>query len=98
MFSPMTNIYKYNQTFQLESGKYLPEIEIAYTTYGKLNEDKSNVVWICHAFTANSDPAEWWPGMVGEGLTFDPGKHFESTNRWPGHVPNSSGHIPESGF
>lgn len=72
----MTNIYKYNQAFQLESGKYLPEIEIAYTTYGKLNDEKSNVVWICHAFTANSDPAEWWPGMVGKGLTFDPGKHF----------------------
>lgn len=68
--------YKYHQTFQLESGKYLPEIEIAYTTYGKLNEDKSNVVWICHAFTANSDPAEWWPGMVGKGLTFDPDIHF----------------------
>ncbi|RLD68613.1 MAG: homoserine O-acetyltransferase [Bacteroidetes bacterium] len=72
----MTNIYKYNQAFQLESGKYLPEIEIAYTTYGKLNDEKSNVVWICHAFTANSDPAEWWPGMLGKGLTFDPDKHF----------------------
>ncbi|MEN8120487.1 MAG: homoserine O-acetyltransferase [Bacteroidota bacterium] len=72
----MTNIYKHNQSFQLESGKYLPEIEIGYTTSGKMNEDKSNVVWICHAFTANSDPAEWWPGMVGKGLTFDPDKHF----------------------
>ncbi len=70
------HIYKHRQTFQLESGKCLPEIEIAYTTYGQLNEDKSNIVWVCHAFTANSDPAEWWPGMVGEGLTFDPGKHF----------------------
>ncbi len=72
----MTNLYKHNKAFQLESGQYLPEIEIAYTTYGKLNDDKSNVVWICHAFTANSDPMEWWPGMVGEGLTFDPAKHF----------------------
>ena len=70
------NIYKHNKAFQLESGKYLPEIEIAYTTYGKLNDDKSNVVWISHAFTANSDPAEWWPGMVGKGLTFKPEKHF----------------------
>jgi len=70
------NTYKYSRKFVLESGEYLPELEIAYTTYGKLNADKSNVIWICHAFTANSAPAEWWPGMVGKGLTFDPDKHF----------------------
>lgn len=70
------NTYKYKQKFQLESGAYLPELEIAYTTYGNLNRNKSNVVWICHAFTANSDPAEWWHGMVGKGLTFDPEQYF----------------------
>ncbi len=70
------NTYKYNKTFQLESGGYLPELEIAYTTYGKPNKDKSNTVWICHAFTANSDPAEWWHGMVGNGLTFDPEQYY----------------------
>ncbi|OQY02965.1 MAG: homoserine O-acetyltransferase [Bacteroidetes bacterium 4572_117] len=70
------NLYKHNQAFQLESGEYLEEIDIAYTTYGTLNDDKSNVVWICHAFTANSDAMEWWPGMVGKGLAFDPDKHF----------------------
>ncbi len=70
------NIYKYSKAFVLESGEILPELEIAYTTYGSLNQDKSNVVWICHAFTANSDPAEWWHGMVGKGLSFDPDKHF----------------------
>ncbi len=70
------NTYKYNKKFQLESGSYLPELEIAYTTYGKLNKDKSNAVWICHAFTANSDPTEWWHGMVGKGLTFDPEQYF----------------------
>lgn len=72
----MTHIYKHKHKFQLSSGENLPEIEIAYTTYGKLNKDKSNVVWICHAFTANSDPAEWWPGMVGKGQTFNPDEHF----------------------
>jgi homoserine O-acetyltransferase len=69
-------IYKHTEQFVLESGEFLPQIEIAYTTYGQLNVDKSNVVWICHAFTANSDPAEWWPEMVGEGRVFDPSEHF----------------------
>jgi len=69
-------VYKYQQKFELESGEFLPGIEIAYTTHGQLNADKSNVIWICHAFTANSDPAEWWPEMVGESRAFDPAKHF----------------------
>lgn len=69
-------IYKHLQKFELESGEFLSGIEIAYTTHGQLNADKSNVIWICHAFTANSDPAEWWPEMVGEGCAFDPDKHF----------------------
>ncbi|MBL0358599.1 MAG: homoserine O-acetyltransferase [Chitinophagaceae bacterium] len=62
--------------FQLESGKLLPEITIAYSTYGKLNAEKSNVVWICHALTANSDVAEWWPGVVGNNHVIDPERYF----------------------
>ena len=32
---------------------------IAYHTFGKLNQSKNNVVWICHALTANSNLFEW---------------------------------------
>jgi len=62
--------------FLLESGKQLPQIEIAFHTYGKLNATKDNVVWICHALTANADVADWWSGMVGQNKCFDPEKHF----------------------
>ncbi len=62
--------------FQLESGEQLAQIEIAYHTYGKLNREKDNVIWICHALTANADVADWWSGMVGKGKCFDPEKHF----------------------
>lgn len=54
----------------------MPEIEIGYTTFGKFDPKGGNVVWICHALTANSDPKEWWPGLVGEGKLYDPEKHF----------------------
>lgn len=67
---------KYNKAFECECGAILPEIEIAYTTYGKINSQKNNVVWMCHAFTANADPVDWWPGMVGEGKFFDPENYF----------------------
>ncbi len=62
--------------FNLENGSSLPEISIAYNTYGTLNQEKSNVVWICHHLTANSAVAEWWPGMVGAGHIIDPQKYF----------------------
>ena len=69
-------ILTYNQPITLECGVTLPKVDIAYSTFGEMNTDKSNVVWICHAFSANSDPTEWWPGMVGEGLFIDPKKYF----------------------
>ena len=68
--------FHYNQPFVLENGVTLPGIVIAYDTYGTLNADKSNVVWICHHLTANSSVTEWWPGVVGEGRIINPEKHF----------------------
>jgi homoserine O-acetyltransferase/O-succinyltransferase len=70
------NILNYKQPFITETGAVLPELEIAYHTYGKLNEGADNVIWICHALTANSDVESWWPGMVGQGLLFDTDNYF----------------------
>jgi homoserine O-acetyltransferase len=70
------NTLKFKQPFTTETGEVLPELEIAYNTYGTLNRGGDNVIWICHALTANSDVEAWWPGMVGEGLLFDPVKYF----------------------
>ena len=70
------DLFEYNHKFVLESGESLPEITIAYHTYGKLNAAKDNVVWICHALTANSDAVEWWKGVVGKGCIINPGEHF----------------------
>lgn len=69
-------LFHYNKPFELENGTILPEVTITYHSYGKLNEDKSNVIWICHALTANSDAEAWWPGVVGEKGFADPSKYF----------------------
>lgn len=71
-----TKYFDYDDEFQLESGEILPGFRLSYTTYGRLSADKSNVVWITHALTANADPIEWWPGVVGNGHVIDPDKHF----------------------
>lgn len=68
--------YHHAAPLKLESGQILPEVQIAYHTYGKLNAAGDNVIWICHALTANSDVAEWWPGMVGHGKVMNPEQYF----------------------
>jgi len=68
--------FHYEHRFELESGETLPEVTIAYHTYGTLNADKNNVVWVCHALTANADAATWWEGVVGNDHVIDPKKYF----------------------
>ena len=65
-----------DQPFELECGKQLPKLEITYHTFGQLNEKKDNVVWVFHALTGNSNPVEWWPGLVGTGKLLDPDRFF----------------------
>lgn len=64
------------EPLQLESGEVLMNFELAYTTYGQLNAEKSNVIWVVHALTGDSNAAEWWNGLIGEDKFFDPANHF----------------------
>ncbi len=68
--------YKYSQPFELESGQTLHGLEIGYHTYGELNADGDNVIWVCHALTANSDVLDWWKGLFGDNDYFNPTDHF----------------------
>jgi len=68
--------YKISSPFELESGEQLQEVNIAYHTFGNLNETASNVVWVFHALSANSDVMEWWPGLFGNENYFNPKEHF----------------------
>ena len=71
--------------FALEGGGVLTDIDIAYETWGTLNERADNAVLLCHAWTGDSHaagPAEdghptpgWWEGLIGPGLAID-------TTRW----------------
>ena len=60
----------------LESGETLAGVHVAYRTWGQLNAERDNVVWVCHALTANADVLGWWPGLFGPGCHFDPSDWF----------------------
>lgn len=93
-------IFESRKEFKLESGVVLPGIHLAYTTYGELNKDRDNVVWIFHALTANSDPVDWWPPLVGHKNLFDPAQYFIVCVNMPGSCYGSIGPLdinPETG-
>lgn len=78
----------------------MPALQIGYHTYGRLNETHDNVIWICHALTANSDVADWWSGLTGDGKVWDSQKYFIVCANILGSCYGSSGPLsdnPETG-
>ena len=72
----MSYIYNSNTPLQLESGEVLERVDIVYDTFGTLSPERDNVIWVCHALTANSDVADWWPHTVERGKFLDPERYF----------------------
>ena len=69
----------------LDCGASLPELAVAYRTYGALNAERSNAVLVCHALTGDQYVAEphpitgkdgWWDAVVGPGRPIDTGRYF----------------------
>ena len=66
----------FKEPFVLECGAVLPEVEVEYTTYGTLSPAKDNIIWVCHALTADSRVADWWNNTVEEGKFLDPARWY----------------------
>lgn len=81
-----TEYFELNKTLELESGKSLSKVTVAYETYGKLNEKGDNAILICHALTGDAHAAGknneddkkpgWWDTMIGPNKAFDTNKFF----------------------
>ncbi|QYK53845.1 MAG: homoserine O-acetyltransferase [Fimbriimonadaceae bacterium] len=60
----------------LRAGGYLPDVEVAYESWGTLNSDASNAILICHALSGDSHAIGWWDRLVGPGKAIDTEKYF----------------------
>ena len=76
MILSQNNSIQLDAPLKLGSGAMLPEIEIAFNTYGVLNAERSNAVIVLHALTGSPDAHEWWSGLIGPGKLLDPEKYF----------------------
>ncbi len=65
-------VFQYQGSFELENGGRLLSPSVFYQQWGTPNADGSNVIWVCHALTANADVLSWWKGLFGPGSLFDP--------------------------
>jgi homoserine O-acetyltransferase/O-succinyltransferase len=73
-------------SLDLQSGGHLPAIRVAYETWGSLNADGSNAVYVCHALTGDSHVTGsagsghliggWWDQLVGPGAPLDTDEWF----------------------
>lgn len=92
--------FHYKQTFELESGKTLPGFQLRYTTLGRLNASRSNIVWVCHALTGSSDVTSWWSTLFTDDSPFNPNDHFIICANMLGGCYGSTGPLsinPENG-
>jgi homoserine O-acetyltransferase len=83
-------VFKYRDGFIFESGERLEELDIVYHHTGNRTPGRE-VIWICHALTANSNPEEWWDGLVGPGKLFDTQKYYIICANMIGSCYGSSG-------
>lgn len=85
----------------LQSGRILGPINVAYETYGELSPDRDNVILVCHALSGDAhaagknDPDDrksgWWDPMIGPGRPLDTDKYFIISSNVLGSCKGTTG-------
>ncbi len=95
----------FSSPLYLESGRILEPYTIAYETYGEMNEDKSNIVLICHPLSGShhaagiyegEKKAGWWDDLIGNGKAVDTSKYFVICSNVIGSCFGSTGPMSNS--
>lgn len=90
------------ESLPLDSGESLEPVTIAYETYGRLNEERTNAILIVHALSGDAHAAGyyageskpgWWETMIGPGKGFDTDRYFVICSNVIGGCKGSTGPI-----
>jgi len=63
------------ESFYLDSGRILENVEVCYMTWGEPNEKRDNIVVVCHALTGNANLESWWKELLGKARPLDTSKY-----------------------
>ena len=90
-----------DKPMKLQCGEVLAPIDVAYETYGKLNEAGDNVILICHALSGNAHVSGynstedkkpgWWDIMVGPDKGIDTNRYFVICSNFLGGCSGTTG-------
>ena len=83
--------YRHKGKFEFEAGGYIDDLTVVYHISTEVVDPSKKTVWICHALTANSDPSDWWPELVGQGKFLDTEKYNIVCANMLGSAYGSSG-------
>ena len=96
-----TEYAEFDTELQLESGRVLGPLTIAFETYGTLNAARNNAVWVAHAWTGDAHAAGrhssddrkpgWWDDMIGPGKVIDTNRYFVVCSNVIGSCYGSTG-------
>ena len=99
--APSGKLHRRIGYFEPELGGFLPEVTLAYETWGDLNSARDNAVLIVHALTGDShaagDPSAgykrggWWDPVVGPGRMIDTDEYFVICSNVLGGCSGSTG-------
>jgi homoserine O-acetyltransferase len=96
-----TEYAEFDIELQLESGRLLGPVTLAYETYGTLNAERSNAILVTHAWTGDAHAAGryheddrksgWWDDMIGPGKVLDTARYFVVCSNVIGSCKGSTG-------
>lgn len=94
MLLPTSKTYT-SAVFPLSTGNALPELIIAYETWGTLAPDANNAILLCHGYTnqphAGGDEDGWFFNLMGPGKAVDTDRYFVVCSNMLGSAYGTSG-------
>jgi homoserine O-acetyltransferase/O-succinyltransferase len=96
-----TEYADFDVELQLESGRLLGPLRLAYETYGTLNARRDNAILVAHAWTGDAHAAGrhhtedrkpgWWDDMIGPGKVLDTNRYYVISSNVIGSCFGSTG-------